>query len=158
MYLIIFESILIITGLLGIILPSLPGIPLIFAGVLIRAIQTDFSEISKTLIIIFGILTVLSLVIDYLFTYFGAKIAKTTQLGALGGLIGLIVGIAFSPFGFFSIFIAPVLGTIIGELIAGRKILQSSKSGIYVLISIILSIMINFTIASWMIFIFIRSF
>ena len=62
-----------LVGLLGVILPVLPGIPLIFGVALVFSILTDFTYLSGQTIIIMGILAVISLILDWIATLFGVK-------------------------------------------------------------------------------------
>lgn len=154
---IIICFILILIGLLGILLPSLPGIPFIFASLLIYAIKTGFSEISITLLIILAILSTITQILDYFLAVYSSKYWGATKYGIWGGIIGLIIGILFSPFGLISIFIMPSIGAIIGEIIGGKKLLESTKIGIGNLIGVFIALTLKMILAGYMIFIFIRA-
>jgi uncharacterized protein YqgC (DUF456 family) len=66
-------SILMVTGLLGVVLPILPGIPLAWLGLFIYAIGTGFERISVATVVIFAVLTVLALLLDFLAPMLGAR-------------------------------------------------------------------------------------
>ena len=97
---------LILCGLVGTIIPALPGIPMIFAGVAL------------------GMLTVISIVIDWVSQSMGAERAGATKLGLTGAFLGTILGI---PFGLFGIFLFPVIGAFIGEMIGHRDMRVATK-------------------------------
>lgn len=148
---------LILVGLVGLVIPLLPSSPLVFLGVLIYAIFTKFTEISPLAITILGILTLVVFVSNYFMGIYTAKKFGATKFGIYGGIIGILVGLLFSPFGLVSIIICPVLGTIVGEVIAGKKIIQSGKVGLGNLIGFLAGIFIEVVLISYMIFIFIKA-
>jgi uncharacterized protein YqgC (DUF456 family) len=135
----------------------LPGIPLVFLGILIYAIYTKFATISIWVMVVLFMLTAISLGVDYIAGLAGASKFGSTKWGFWGGIFGLIVGLIFSPFGFFSLIIGPLLGVIAGELIGGKKIWESAKVGVGTLIGYLLAIFFDLIIAGLMIFIFLRA-
>lgn len=113
-------------GLAGCILPMLPGTPLVFIGVYVYAWLTDFTIISRNLIIIFLILTVISVVIEYISSSIGSKKFGASKLGFIGAFLGAVIGVFFAPWG---IILGPLLGALLGELITGKKIKTALRSG-----------------------------
>ncbi len=111
----IFFAILMLVGVAGAILPVLPGAPLAF-GSLLLAKTLNFSELSWWIIGLFGILTIVGIILDYTVPIATTKKMGGSKYGIWGLVIGFIIGIIFSPFGFVSIIIAPFLGALIGEL------------------------------------------
>jgi|26BtaG_2_1085354.scaffolds.fasta_scaffold00098_5 hypothetical protein len=107
-------------GVLGAILPVLPGAPITF-GTLITAKILQFSDLNWWLIVIFGGLTLLGVLLDYLIPIVATKKMGGSKYGIVGMILGLIIGIIFAPFGFVSIIISPFLGALIGELIYDTK-------------------------------------
>lgn len=107
-------------GVLGAILPVLPGAPIAF-GALITAKFLHFSDLSWWLIAGFGVLTLLGILMDYLIPIVATKKMGGSKYGIVGMILGLIVGIIFAPFGFVSIIISPFLGALIGELVYDTK-------------------------------------
>jgi len=115
-----------LVGLAGCILPMLPGTPLVFAGIYIYAWLTGFTIISRNLIIIFLILTVVSVVIEYISSSIGSKKFGASKLGFLGAFVGAIIGVFFVPWG---LILGPLCGALIGELIVGKKIKEAFRAG-----------------------------
>lgn len=109
-----------LVGIIGAVLPVLPGSTLAFGSLLLAKIL-NYSEMSWWLVGIFGFFTVLGMVLDYVVPIATTKKMGGSKYGIWGLIIGLIVGIVFSPFGFVSIIIAPFLGAFIGELIYDRE-------------------------------------
>lgn len=107
-------------GVLGVFIPVIPGSPLVYAVLLIAKIF-GYSEISWFWLLIFGFMTGIGLLMDYLIPVATTKKFGGSKYGIIGLIIGFILGIIFSPFGYFSIILAPFLGALTGELIYDRK-------------------------------------
>ena len=71
-----------------------------------------------------GVLTVISLIIDWVSQTMGAQKAGATKLGLTGAFVGTIVGI---PFGLVGIFLFPVIGAFVGEMIGHRDMRKAGK-------------------------------
>ncbi|WP_202708332.1 DUF456 domain-containing protein [Sporosalibacterium faouarense] len=151
--LIIVSLVIMLIGFIGVFLPAIPGTGLIFITALVYGIITKFSEITVTIIVILGILTVVSLVLDYIASLITTKKAGASRFGLAGALIGGITGfIIFSLVGFL---IGQFLGAIIGELIKRTDTKKSIKIGLATFVGYILGVVANSTIAASMIVIFI---
>lgn len=125
-FILIICLLLILIGLLGCILPALPGVPLVFTGIYIYAWATGFTVISRKLIIVFLALTVFSVFIEYILTSIGLKKFGASKFGFLGAFLGAFAGIFFSPWG---LIIGPLCGAFLGEVIGGKSLKESLKSG-----------------------------
>lgn len=134
--LIIVCSILIVVGLVGVVLPILPGIPLSWLGLFIYAIGTGFDRISITTVVIFFILMVLTLVLDFVAPMLGARKYKASRLGVFGAFLGFTAGIFI--LGVWGIVLGPFIGAFVGELIAGKKSKQAFRSALGALLGFIL--------------------
>lgn len=156
-FILILASIFIILGLIGVVIPAIPGLPFVFLGVLIYAIFTHFTIITIPMILFFTIMVIISLVLGYSLGIYSTKKLGASSYGIWGGIIGIVVGLIFSPFGLISFIICPILGTVAGELIGGKKLLESSKIGLGSLIGFLIGITIDLIFASIMIFYFIRA-
>ena len=116
--------VLILVGLAGTIIPALPGIPMIFAGGWLIAYLEDYQFFAWGTLIALGVLTVISLIIDWVSQTMGAQKAGATKLGLTGAFVGTIVGI---PFGLVGIFLFPVIGAFVGEMIGHRDMRKAGK-------------------------------
>jgi uncharacterized protein YqgC (DUF456 family) len=125
-FLAIVGFILIGVGFIGIFLPVLPGIPLAWLGLFIFAIGTGFDKISILATIIFFVLMLLTLALDFFAPMLGAGKYKASKLGIAGTFVGFIVGILV--FGFWGVILGPFIGAFVGELIARRPAGQALKS------------------------------
>ncbi len=121
----LLAGLLIVVGILGVILPALPGLPLVFGGMLLAAWVDGFERIGVWTLVILGVLTVLSLLIDIVATAMGAKRVGASKAAIVGAMLGTIAGLFF---GIIGIFIAPFIGAVLGELLHRRKLERSDVS------------------------------
>jgi uncharacterized protein YqgC (DUF456 family) len=106
---------LMVIGVAGVILPALPGIPLMFAGMWLAAWIDHYTRIGTTVLISLAVLTALTLVIDFASGSFGAKRAGASPRAITGAAIGTVVGLFF---GLPGLLLGPFVGAVIGELAA----------------------------------------
>ena len=118
--------ILTITGIIGCIVPGLPGPPLNFIA-LIFVKLTYPDSISWLLILVFAVLTIAITIFDYVVPTYGAKYFGVSKSGIWGSVIGMIAGIFFFPP--FGMFIGIIVGAAAGELIGGKSHWQAMKAG-----------------------------
>ncbi|HEY5782476.1 MAG TPA: DUF456 family protein, partial [Lysobacter sp.] len=113
----VLAGLLILAGIVGTVLPALPGLPLVFAGMLLAAWAGNFQEVGWVPLLVLGLLTLLSLGIDFLATSLGAKRVGASKLAVAGAVLGTFAGLFFGPVGLFA---GPFVGALGGELIHGR--------------------------------------
>lgn len=126
-YFLITVGILIaLTGILGCFLPFLPGPPLNYVSLLLLHFTTNH-QFSTRFLVIWAIVTVVVVLIDYLIPVLGTKKFGGSKHGVWGSVVGLIAGIfIFPPIG---IIIFPFAGAVVGELIAGKDTGSALKAG-----------------------------
>jgi uncharacterized protein YqgC (DUF456 family) len=117
-----------VVGLVGVVLPLLPGIPLSWLGLFIYALVTGFERVSIATVVVFFILTVLTLVLDFAAPMLGARKYRASKFGVFGAFIGFTIGIFV--LGFWGIILCPFIGAVLGELIARRKPKQALVSAL----------------------------
>lgn len=130
-------------GCLGTVLPVLPGAAIIFVGVLIHKLllPPTFSWITVSII---GVLAVLSWLIDFLASIWGAKLGGATSKGLIGAAVGGLVGL---PFGLPGLILGPFFGAIVGDIVAKRhQIYDLLKSGTGAAFGFFISLMLRFII------------
>jgi uncharacterized protein YqgC (DUF456 family) len=127
-------GVLILVGLVGVVIPVLPGLPLMFVGMLLAAWADHFQRVPIWVIVILGLMSLAALLVDFLAAAFGAKRYGAGKLAVLGAAVGTLVGLLFSILSFGSgiagLIIGPFLGAVIGELMHGKQLLQASKVGV----------------------------
>jgi uncharacterized protein len=125
-YLLLILGILfIITGIIGCLVPVLPGPPLSYLGLLLLHF-TRFDNISKQTLIFLGIMTIVVTILDYIVPVWGTKRFGGSKYGTRGATVGLIVGFFLGPLG---IIIGPFLGAFIGEMIFKDDVSYAFKAG-----------------------------
>lgn len=126
-YFLITVGILIaLTGILGCFLPFLPGPPLNYVSLLLLHFTTNH-QFSTRFLVIWAIVTVVVVLIDYLIPVLGTKKFGGSKHGVWGSVVGLIAGLfIFPPIG---IIIFPFAGAVVGELIAGKDTGSALKAG-----------------------------
>jgi uncharacterized protein YqgC (DUF456 family) len=118
---------LIAIGVAGTVLPAIPGVTLVFLGMLLAAGSVRFARIPVWLVGIFAALTVVTWVVDYLAAAAGAKRVGASRLAVIGALVGTIAGI-FT--GFVGLLFMPLAGAAIGEFIAQRDLRRAGTVGV----------------------------
>jgi len=113
-------------GLLGTVLPSLPGVPLIFAAALVYAYITNFEVVSVFVIVLLGLFALIAFVADFLGTAYGARRFGAsnwgTTGGAIGGLVGALAGALFFGVGaLFGLLAGTIGGVFLGEYLRRRR-------------------------------------
>lgn len=119
-------AILVVVGLLGTVLPALPGLPLMFAGMLLAAWVEDFQHIGGMTLSILGILMLLSIGVDFLATALGANRVGASRLAVVGAAVGTFAGLLA---GIPGLVIGPFAGAVAGELLHQRSLAREHLGG-----------------------------
>lgn len=115
----VLAVVLVIVGIAGTVLPALPGIPLVFAGLLLAAWADGFQHVGAWTLVALGILAIASFAVDLLATAMGAKRVGASRLAIVGAAIGTIAGLFV---GLVGVFVGPFVGAVVGELIHRRRL------------------------------------
>ena len=147
---------LVLAGIAGTVLPAIPGLPLVFAGMLLAAWAGGFEQIGVGTLLVLAALTALSIGIDFLASAAGAKRGGASRMAVLGAVIGTVAGLFF---GIIGVFAGPFVGAVVGELIARRgidrdKLGQATKVGFGSWFGIFVGTVLKLTLAFAMIGIF----
>ena len=105
--------VLMVVGLLGSVMPGLPGVTLIFLSALVYALLTDFRTVGAAVLVALFMFAALALVTDFVATSYGARRFGASNWGTLGGAIG---GIAGALVGLLFLGIGSLLGLILGTI------------------------------------------
>lgn len=128
-------GLLVFLGLAGVVLPALPGMPLLFAGLLLAAWADGFQRVGWVMLTVLGALTLLSFLVDFLATVFGAKRVGASRKALWGSVLGSVAGLFFMPIG---LFVGPFVGALAGEYWHGRQLQQATKVGFGTWLGIVL--------------------
>ena len=117
----VLAALLVVVGIAGTILPALPGLPLVFAGMLLAAWAGNFQQVGVPMLVVLGLLTVFSLAVDFWATALGAKRVGASRFAIIGAMVGTFGGLFLGPLG---LLMGPFAGAIGGELIHRRSLLK----------------------------------
>lgn len=138
-------------GLIGTVLPALPGLPLVFGGMLLAAWAGDFQEINVWVIVLLGLLTLVSFAVDFWATAHGARRVGASRKAVVGAILGTFAGLLFMPIG---LFVGPFVGALAGELLHGRELHQAAKVGFGTWMGIVLAVVLKLGLAFAMLGVF----
>jgi uncharacterized protein YqgC (DUF456 family) len=125
--LIILGLLIALIGLLGSILPVIPGPPLSYAALIILSLAKQWEPFTTTFLIIMGVLMLAVSLVDYVFPAIGAKRYGASKAGVWFSLIGMLVGIFFIPP--WGMFIGAFAGAVIGEVAFGKEKKGALRAG-----------------------------
>jgi uncharacterized protein len=145
-------AILMLAGLVGAIVPFVPGAPLIFAGALLHAIATDFTPIGVGRLAILAAIGVLAWALEHVAGVVGARSAGGSRAAVIGAMLGMVAGVVVAPVG---LLLGPLVGAIAGELLAGRAPGPSVRSGLGAALGVLTGVVAHFALALVMIALFV---
>lgn len=123
----VIAIVLMAVGLLGTVLPVVPGAIIILAAAVLHQIMLGSEKsVGWWNIGVLVVLALLSYALEFAGGYFGAKRFGATKWGAFGAMIGGIVGLFFS---FPGLIAGPIVGAIAGELVAGKRLVSAGRAG-----------------------------
>lgn len=140
----LLASLLILIGIIGVIVPALPGVILCYIGILLHYFLGS-GTISWILLLIFGILTIFTLVLNYIIPLKTARKYGGSKWGDIGGLVGMLVGFFWIPvpFGFL---IGMFAGVFLGEYVQNKKAKTAFKATKGALIGFLYSTTFSFLV------------
>ena len=120
-------AVLVLVGLAGLVLPAVPGSPLLFAGLVAAAWAEDFMYVGAGTLVALGVMALLTYGVDFAATAFGAKRFGATRRGIIGAAIGALLGLFLGVLG---VLIGPFVGAVIGELSTRRDLFAAGRAGV----------------------------
>lgn len=118
---------LVAIGLAGAVLPALPGVPLVFAGLWLGAWIDDYSRVGVPTLVVLGVLVVLAVLVDFVASALGAQRVGASRQAIWGSVLGSMVGLFF---GLPGIILGPFIGAVVGELSARSGVSQAANVGL----------------------------
>lgn len=141
-------------GVVGTVLPILPGAVLIFGGAVLGAWIDDWTRVSWWTLGALGVLAVLSIACDFVAASLGAKRLGASPLAVSGAAIGTIAGV-FT--GLWGLLFMPLVGAAVGEFMAMRNLQRAGRVGIATGIGLLIGVVVKLAFAFSMIGIFVAA-
>ncbi len=143
---IIIGAILLILGLIGCIIPALPGPPLSFVAIILVLLYQGFEPpLTSNVVIILAVLTTAVTVLDYIIPAAGARKYGASKWGFWGSIVGMIFGVAFFPP--WGIFLGAFLGAVFVEYLVGKKGKDAFRAGWGVFVGTILGTILKVAVS-----------
>jgi uncharacterized protein len=150
--LLILGIICMIIGIIGCLVPVLPGPPISFLGIILLHL-TKFGQFTSAILITFVIVTVLVTVLDYIVPIWGTKRFGGSKYGTRGATVGLIIGFFLGPLG---IVLGPLIGAFVGEMIFKDDMSYAFKAGFGSLLGFLTGIGLKLAASFVMTFYFVK--
>ncbi len=148
----VIAVLLVLVGLAGTLLPVLPGVPLVFAGLLLAAWIDGFAHIGWPVLLMLALLTLLSVVVDIAASSLGARRAGAGRAAMLGAAIGTLVGLFF---GLPGLLIGPFLGAAAGQFLVRQDLADAGRAGMGAWIGFLLGSLAKLALGVGMVLIFV---
>jgi len=146
---------LVLAGIVGVVLPLLPGALLVFGGLLLAASIDGFDRVGWVTIALLALCVLLSYATDFLAAALGAKRTRASTTALVGAIAGTIVGFFF---GLAGVVLGPFVGAVAGEFFVGRDIGRAGKVGLGTWIGMVLGVAARLALAFVMIGIFVLAY
>lgn len=147
--------ILVGVGLVGIVLPALPGTILILTGLVLAAWADHFTRVGPLMLTVIGIIGVASYGVDFVASALGAKHLGASKRAMAGAALGTVLGLFF---GLPGIIIGPFLGAIAGELTQHRDWKRAGRAGLAAWVGFAIGTAVKVALAFLMIGLFAAAF
>ena len=124
--LLVLTLIVMALGLIGSVVPGLPGVTLIFLSALVYAIITDFRTVGVAILVILFVFAAIAFVADFVATSYGARRFGASNWGtvggAIGGIVGALIGLFFLGIGsLFGLILGTIAGVFLGEYLKRER-------------------------------------
>lgn len=144
-----------LAGLVGCILPVIPGPPLSYLGLIILSFAQGWEPFSATFLIVMAGITLAVTVLDYVIPALGAKKYGASRAGVWGSVFGMIAGIIFFPP--FGMLIGAFAGAVLGEMAAGREDVRALKAGWGVFVGTVMAMALKLAASGAMLYYYVKA-
>ena len=153
-FLTILGAFFILIGLIGCIIPIIPGPPLSYAGIIFLQL-TEKVQFQQKFLITWAIIVVAVTIIDYMTPIWGTKKFGGTRRGTWGATIGLFAGLFFFPP--IGIILGPFIGAAIGELTHSEDFNKALRSGLGSLLGFLIGTGLKFVVSGFLLYHFFKA-
>jgi uncharacterized protein YqgC (DUF456 family) len=147
----VLAAVLVVVGLVGIILPALPGTILIFAGLLLAAWADGFARVGAGTLVLIGVIAAASYGVDFVAAALGVKRLGASPRAMAGAALGTLFGLLF---GLPGVILGPFVGAVLGELSAHHDLGRAGRAGVAAWIGFAIGAVVKVALAFSMIAIF----
>lgn len=148
----LLAGLLVVVGIAGTILPALPGVTLVFAGLVLGAWADDFTRVGGFTLALLGVLTAASLAIDFAATALGAKRVGATRYAIIGAAVGTFAGIFL---GIPGLLLGPFVGAVAGEMLSHGEWRRATSAGVGTWVGLLFGTLAKLALAFTMLGIFV---
>jgi uncharacterized protein len=143
--------VMVIIGLIGVVMPALPGHMLILAGLIVGAWANGFMRVGVWTLVVLGVIALASYGVDFVAVALGAKRLGASPRAMTGAALGTLAGLFF---GLPGVIVGPFVGAVIGELTTRRDFAKAGKAGVAAWIGFAIGTAVKVALAFLMIGIF----
>lgn len=152
--LLLVAVVLVAVGLVGTVLPAIPGVPLIFLGLCTAAWAEDFRYVGGGTIAVLAGMALLAYAADLAAGALGARRVGASRLAIVGAAIGTVVGLFL---GIPGLILGPFVGAALGELVARRDLLQAGRAGLGTWIGLVIGVAVKIALSFSMLAVFLAA-
>lgn len=145
---------MIAVGVVGTVLPALPGVVFVFGGIVLAAWIDGFTRISGWMLGVLAVLAALGLLVDLVVPAVSARRVGASRSGIVGAAIGTVAGI-FT--GLVGLIFMPLAGAVIGELVARRDALRAGQVGLATWLGLLAAAVLKIALVFVMVGIFVAA-
>src|ERR1044072_9435019 len=144
--------VMVIIGLIGVVMPALPGHMLILAGLVVGAWAIGFTRVCVWTLVVLGVIALASYGVDFVAVALGAKRLGASPRAMTGAALGTVAGLFF---GLPGVIVGAFVGAVIGELTTNRDFAKAGKAGVAAWIGFAIGTAVKVALAFLMIGIFV---
>jgi uncharacterized protein YqgC (DUF456 family) len=148
----VLAALCIVAGFAGLVLPAIPGIPLVFGGLLLLAWAENFAYVGWLTLSVLGALALLSYGVDFLATALGAKKFGASSRAIWGAALGALVGLFF---GLPGLILGPFVGAVIGEFSGKASLKVAMHAGLGASLGLLFGALLKIALAFAMVGVFV---
>ncbi len=152
-FLIVLAGLCLLVGLLGCVLPIVPGAPLSYVGILLLHF-TERAEFTTKFLVFWLVIVVLIQVLDYIIPAWGTKKFGGSKKGVWGSMIGVVVGLFFGPWG---VILGPFFGAVLGELLDGKQTPAAIRAGLGAFLGFLIGTISKTIVCAFLIYYYIHA-
>ena len=146
---------MVIVGIVGVVMPALPGHMLILGGLIVGAWANGFTRVGVWTLVVLGLIAVASYGVDFVAVALGAKRLGASPRAMTGAALGTLAGLFF---GLPGVIVGPFVGAVIGELTTHNDFTKAGKAGVAAWIGFTIGIAVKVALAFLMIGLFAAAF